>query len=199
MNEQQLPADPMSLFEKLYHQAVQQCTIDATAMVISTVSADNRPSSRVVLLKNYSHEGFTFFTNYQSRKSGEIQATGNVALCFYWAQIDVQIRIEGTASRTSEAVSDEYFATRPRVSQLGAWASDQSRKLNSRQELVDRLDQFTQRYEGLEVPRPPHWGGYLVTPSRIEFWFNGQFRLHDRYVYSRSTVSSPWTTDRLNP
>ena len=170
---------------------------DPNAVTLATVDARGRPSARVVLLKGFDRDGFVFFTNYQSRKGLELSGQKVAALCFYWPALDVQIRVEGDVTQVSAADSDAYFATRARVSQLGAWASEQSRPLASREELLARLDALTRQYEGQPVPRPPHWGGFLLAPQAIELWKAGEFRLHDRSRYTRA--ADGWDVELLNP
>jgi len=199
LTEQELPRDPLQLFQQEFDRAKEATRSDATAMVLSTVSKEGRPSSRVVLLKVVTGDGFVFFTNYFSRKSREIADNARVALNFYWPEINIQIRVEGKAVQVLPAASDAYFATRPRISQLGAWASDQSQPLKSRQTLLDRLEALEQKYPDDPVPRPPYWGGFLVKPDAIEFWYNGEYRLHDRFLYTRELLEEEWQIQRLNP
>jgi len=194
-----MSADPIAQFETVFEIAKEKSQSDATAMVLSTCGQDGQPSSRVVLLKDFSPEGFTFYTNYQSRKSRDLSKNSRVSLCFYWPEIGQQVRIEGHVEKVSPETSDEYFSTRPRLSQLGAWASEQSQPLDSRQVLLDRLKSLEDKYKNQQVPRPPHWGGFLVRPHLIEFWINAEFRLHDRFVYTRDTHNATWSITRLNP
>ena len=190
--------DPISRFQALLALA-QQNIFDATAMGLSTVSAEGKPSSRIVLLKAVDGQGFSFFTNLGSRKGREALGRPDVALLFGWGALEVQVRIEGRASRVPEAEADAYFATRPRGSQLGAWASTQSAPLASRAELEQRLAEQTARFEGKPVTRPPGWSGFRVAPLAIEFWRNRENRLHDRDLYSRPHAGAPWTRTLLNP
>ncbi|MCH2546609.1 MAG: pyridoxamine 5'-phosphate oxidase [Alphaproteobacteria bacterium] len=169
----------------------------ANAMNLATVNSDGKPSSRMVLLKGRDDDGFMFYTNLHSRKSRQIKNNPYVALCFYWDALGKQVRIEGMAEPTSDAASDAYFATRPRESQLGAWASLQSEMLETRQNLKDAFARVSEEYAGKDVPRPPHWGGWHVTPSLIEFWQEGAHRLHKRVVYS--LTSEGWSKTLLNP
>jgi len=168
-------------------------------MVLSTVGEDGRPSSRVVLLKGVDEEGLVFYTNLDSRKGREALARPGVALLFWWYPLDTQVRFEGSAHRVSDEEADAYFATRPRGSQLGAWASEQSRPLDSREELEARLAELTERFEGMPVPRPPHWSGLRVRPLAIEFWKNQPNRLHERHLYKREKPGAPWSFALLNP
>ena len=199
MSQENLKADPIEQFIEIFEQAKAASHNDATAMVLSTCNSHGQPSGRVVLLKDVTPEGFIFYTNYLSRKARDMDDNRKIALTFHWPEIGVQVRIEGTITKTSPATSDRYFATRPRDSQLGAWASEQSEPLASRQALLDRVQKLDQQYADAPVPRPPNWGGYLVQPDAIEFWHNGDFRLHDRFLYTRLPSSEQWTIERLNP
>lgn len=190
-------ADPYDLFADWMEQAKASELNDPNAMTVATTTKDGRPSARIVLLKSWDRHGFVFYTNLESRKSGEIAANPNVALLFHWKTRKRQIRIEGTASQVSDAEADAYFETRPRLSRIGAWASDQSRPLPDRALLEQRLEQAVARYADAPVPRPPHWSGWLITPDAIEFWEDRDFRLHDRAVFSRT--ADGWTTTRLYP
>lgn len=190
------PGNPMDLFAESFAAAQKREPFEANAMVLSTISG-GRPRSRVVLLKGLDPRGFVFFTNYTSAKGEEMAACANVALNFHWPKGAEQVRIEGTVTQLDPAESDAYFATRPRVSQLGAWASDQSRPLDSRATFEARLGDVERRFFGREVERPPHWGGYCVTPERIEFWYARENRLHDRFVYERT--ADAWSCQLLYP
>jgi pyridoxamine 5'-phosphate oxidase len=188
--------DPIARFQELFERARPK-EPDATAMALATADATGAPSVRMVLLKSADASGFVFFTNYGSRKAGELAKNPRASLCFYWPSIGTQVRIEGAVERVSVEESDAYFATRPRESQIGAWASAQSTPLESPAALRASFDRVSKRFEGQVVKRPDHWGGYRVRPARIEFWTAGGFRLHDRVVYRRQGES--WTTDRLYP
>ena len=190
--------DPISRFQGLLALA-QECSAEATAMCLSTVSPEGKPSSRIMLLKAVDGAGFSFFTNLASRKGREALGRPDVALLFHWTPLEVQVRIEGRATRVPEAEADAYFATRPRDSQLGAWASHQSDPLASRDALEQRLSEAAQRFEGRLVARPPGWSGFRVSPLSIEFWRNRQSRLHDRELYSRPNPGAPWSQTLLNP
>lgn len=198
LSEKDLPIDPYQLFDTWLKAATSNpVVVEANAMVLSTV-INGAPSSRTVLLKDVTESGFTFFTNYNSAKSRAIEANPKVALLFPWYAMERQIKISGEASRIPVAESDSYFATRPWNSQIGAWASDQSEPLESRAELERRWQEFAAKYpEGNLVPRPEHWGGYLVRPITIEFWQGRYSRLHDRIRYTRS--DSGWKIERFFP
>lgn len=191
--------DPVERFAELYAEAKRNPCHDATAVTLSTVSGDGRPSARVVLLKGVDAGGFVFYTNTRSRKGREMAARPDVALTFWWPHIGWQVRVEGRATAVSDAEADAYFATRARGSQLGAWASHQSETLASRAELEARMAELTKKHEGQRVPRPPHWSGYRVAPTAIEFWHNRDDRLHDRELYTRASATAPWILTLLNP
>lgn len=188
----------MSRFSEVYDKAAYEFPYDHTACVIATASKEGIPSSRIVLLKKFDHRGFQIYTNYDSRKSHELKENPYASLCFYWASINVQVRVDGTVTQVSPEESDEYFAKRPIVSQLGAWASHQSQELSSRDELMGRVEEYKAKF-GEKVPRPENWGGWLIRPTQIEFWYNGEFRLHDRFLYTRIDDSDKWEVKRLNP
>jgi pyridoxamine 5'-phosphate oxidase len=192
--------DPIEEFRALFAQAqaVDRSRLpEPTAMSLSTVSREGAPSVRIVLLKAVDERGFVFFTNLHSRKGRELDATPRAALCFYWAALDSQIRVEGTVEPVSEAEADAYFASRPRESQIGAWASLQSETLSSMDELRERVAAVEARYANQTVPRPPHWSGRRVKPTSIEFWHAGEYRLHERRRYERD--GDRWTVRRLFP
>lgn len=190
--------DPFALFELWYAAARASEPNDTNAMALATADASGRPSVRMVLLKGRGPDGFVFYTNRESRKAGELNANPNAALLFHWKSQRQQIRIEGAISRVTDAESDAYFASRGRDSQLGAWASDQSRPLADRAIFEARFAEFQAKFEGQDVPRPPHWGGYRVFPLAIEFWENREDRLHDRILYER-TEQGGWRAVRLAP
>jgi pyridoxamine 5'-phosphate oxidase len=166
-------------------------------MMLATADAQGRPSARVVLLKAFDEKGFVFFTNYHSRKSRELEENPQAMLVFWWEELARQIRIEGQVSRVAADESDAYFQSRPRGSQLGAWASPQSEVIASRRLLEDRLSEVERRYGDGPIDRPPHWGGFRLAPESFEFWQGGNFRLHDRFLYSRQ--ANGWRLDRLGP
>ncbi|MCB2108656.1 MAG: pyridoxamine 5'-phosphate oxidase [Rhodobacteraceae bacterium] len=192
-----LQQSPFSLFDQWFKEASTTEPGLPEAMSLATATADGRPSVRMVLLKDAGPDGFVFYTNTQSRKGDELAANPFAALCLYWKSVGRQIRIEGRVSHVTETEADAYFASRPRVSQLGAWASDQSRVLSSRDVLVERLREIEGKYQGTDVARPPHWKGYRVAPDVIEFWQDVANRLHDRLVYRRN--GDQWQVERLYP
>jgi pyridoxamine 5'-phosphate oxidase len=196
-----LPENPFEAFALWLKDAHENSVIvEANAMVLSTVTADSQINTRTVLLKDISDGGFTFFTNYQSRKAHGIELNPNVALLFPWYAMERQISISGIAEKVSSQESDDYFATRPWGSQIGAWASAQSSHLASREELEQRYEGASQKWpEGTTVPRPAHWGGYRVTPLSIEFWQGRYSRLHDRLRYERTATSGDWELSRYYP
>ena len=188
--------DPFVLFKKWYDLACKTEINDPNAMTLSTLS-NNQPSSRVVLLKSYDEIGFVFYTNSNSKKGKSIKENNNVALNFHWKTQNRQIRIEGNANIVSKEVADSYFKTRPRNSQIGAWSSNQSDDLSSRDELVKNIKDFEIKYKDKDIPRPSHWNGYLVMPNLIEFWQEMPFRFHDRVLYMKSHNS--WKIKKLYP
>lgn len=189
--------DPFTAFAEVFEQAQAAGIRDPNAMVLGTVDADGQPSSRVVLLKSFDSRGFVFFTNLESRKGRELAGNPRVSLSFFWRELDRQVVILGRAEPVDADEADAYFASRPRVSQLGAWASRQSRELASRAQLLTAVAKFEARFLIGKVPRPSHWSGFRVVPHWIEFWAAGAFRLHDRKVFER--VGKAWQTKRLQP
>ena len=196
-----LPSNPFDAFAQWLKDAHENTVIvEANAMVLSTLSSDSQINTRTVLLKDISDGGFTFFTNYESRKAHAIELNPHVSLLFPWYAMERQVSISGIAEKVSEAESDDYFATRPWGSQIGAWASHQSSPLASRAELEQRVEGAQQKWpEGTTVPRPPHWGGYRVTPLNIEFWQGRYSRLHDRLRYERDNTAADWELNRYYP
>lgn len=198
--EKDLAPAPMDQFARWFKEAAANDLHEPNAMVIATATPEGRPSSRTVLLKGYDDRGFVFFTNYTSRKSGEIESNPFVSLLFPWHPLARQVIITGTAARTGRDETAAYFRTRPHGSQLGAWASDQSSPIASREELLHRYDELASRYpEGEHVPVPPQWGGYRVTPETVEFWQGHENRLHDRLRYVRDGDGDGWRVERLCP
>ncbi|HKE46847.1 MAG TPA: pyridoxamine 5'-phosphate oxidase [Rhodanobacteraceae bacterium] len=185
MDTNPLYQEAIATFTALLDKARASGDTEPTAMTLATADASGRVSARIVLLKGVDARGFQFHTNYESRKGAELAAHPQVALCFHWKLLDdqVQVRVEGTIAKLPAAESDAYFASRPRGSQIGAWASLQSQALPDRAAFDARVAEFERRFEGGPVPRPPHWGGYLVAPDRIEFWYGAKFRLHERVCY----------------
>jgi pyridoxamine 5'-phosphate oxidase len=197
--EDALAPAPMDQFALWFHQAVAAGLHEPNAMVVSTATPDGLPSARTVLLKAYDTGGFVFYTNYRSRKGAELAGNPHVCLLFPWHQIARQVIVTGTAERVSRAETAAYFRTRPHGSQLGAWASEQSRTIGAREELTAAYAALEARYpEGEKVPVPPHWGGYRVVPRAVEFWQGHENRLHDRLRYVR-TGDGAWSVERLNP
>jgi pyridoxamine 5'-phosphate oxidase len=189
--------DPIQLFDTWFAEAKASEPNDPNALALATADADGRPSVRMVLLKGHGPDGFVFYTNRESRKAGELATNAQAALLFHWKSLRRQIRIEGTVSLATDAESDAYFASRSRDSQLGAWASDQSRPLANRETFESRFEEVKARFGGQDVSRPPFWGGYRVTPSAIEFWQDRAHRLHERRLFTRAAGS--WTEGLLYP
>ena len=189
--------DPFRLFQSWYDEAVAAEVNDPDAMALATVDKGGMPSVRMVLLKEWAPDGFVFYTNYESRKSGELDATGKAAFCIHWKSLRRQVRVVGPVSRVDAARSDAYFASRGRGSRIGAWASAQSRPLDSRDSLAAAVAEVEARFPD-DVPRPPHWGGFLIAPQEIEFWADGDHRLHDRFRFTLNDAGN-WDISRLNP
>ncbi len=196
-SERTVDPDPLVQFQRWYDEALAAAVPDAHAMVLATARRGGTPSARMVLLRGVDARGFVFFTNFASRKAHELETTGSAALLFYWQPLHRQVRIEGAVERVADGEADTYFASRPRGSQIGAWASPQSTSLPSRADLEERVAETERRFRGTEVPRPPHWGGYRVLPTTIEFWQERPDRLHDRLVYRHGVEG--WTIERLAP
>lgn len=197
LHESDLNADPLQQFRSWYEEAVATDIIEPNAMTLATATRDGIPSARVVLLKGFDERGFTFFTNYMSQKGIEIDQNPNGALSFYWGSLERQIRITGIINKVSREESDAYFKNRPLGAQLGAWASHQSQVIKDREELEDRLGKLMSEYKDKEIPTPPHWGGYRLTPYSFEFWQGRLNRLHDRLRYKRH--DERWVIERLSP
>ena len=194
-----LYAQALDTFASLLKEATEGGDPEPTAMTLATADAQGRPAARTVLLKAFDARGFVFYTNYESRKGRQLTENPQAALLFLWKTLreQVQVKIEGTVEPVSLAEADEYFASRPRPSQIGAWASIQSQTLDSRETFEERITAFEKKFEGVDVPRPPHWSGFRVVPERIEFWYGARFRLHERHHYQR--VDGQWTKRMLYP
>lgn len=197
LTEASTPADPHALFTVWFARILKAGGPDPHAFALATATHTGAPSSRMMLLKEWSEAGFVFATNQASRKGREIAASGQAAMLFYWPHLQQQVRLEGLIRTVSERESDLFFAERPRDAQLGAWASNQSRVVAGREVLEERLARAKKRFAGREVPRPPYWGGYRLTPKRIEFWQGRSSRLHDRILYTKSRTG--WKRVRLAP
>ena len=191
--------EPFRQFEAWYAEAEKSEPNDPNGMALATVGADGMPSVRMVLLKGHDRHGFVFYTNYESRKGRQILGAGKAALLFHWKSLRRQVRVEGEVESVTDAEADTYFHSRPKASQIGAWASQQSRPLKGRFELEARVAQFTAKYAIGQVPRPAYWSGFRVKPRLIEFWEDRPFRLHDRTVYTRNAAGDGWTTEKLFP
>ncbi|MCA9582989.1 MAG: pyridoxamine 5'-phosphate oxidase [Myxococcales bacterium] len=192
-----LPDEPFSFFQAQFGAAQRSEPFDATRAALATVSGEGFPSVRFVLVKGHGPDGFTFFTNYESAKAKDLDGQGVAALGWHWHTTGCQVRASGPVARVSAEESDAYFKSRPRGSQVGAWASRQSAVVSSRDVLLRDVQEIEQRFAGRDVPRPPHWGGYRLTPVRVEFWFDGESRLHDRHLFTRQ--GDRWSRVRLSP
>jgi pyridoxamine 5'-phosphate oxidase len=197
LDEKTIDPDPIKQFQLWFDDAIAAKLPMPEAMTLATATPEGRPSARMVLLKQVDHQGFVFFTNYNSSKAAQLDANPYAALVFYWSQLDRQVRVEGSVSRTSAEESCEYFMTRPRESQIGAWASEQSQAISGREVLEQRARELEETYRDREVDCPEHWGGYRLKPERIEFWKSRIGRLHDRIVYKRD--GDGWIITRLAP
>ena len=195
LNVNDLTEEPIILFQQWLTQAITYSN-DANAFVLSTVNSNGVPSSRVLLLRDATKKGFSFFTNYSSRKSQEIEVNPNVCMNFFWPEMERQVRINGSISRLSEQESDDYFNSRPYESRIGAWCSPQSQVIESREVFENKIQELKNKYPN-EVPRPENWGGYTIVPNEIEFWQGRASRLHDRFLYSKEGEN--WTINRLAP
>jgi pyridoxamine 5'-phosphate oxidase len=197
LSESTVKSDPVKQFETWFKEAVKSEMKEPNAMILATASAENEPSARVVLLKDFSKSGFTFYTNYGSRKGKNLTQNKNAALLFFWHQLERQIRIEGTCKKISRKESEKYFHSRPRSSQIGALASNQSEELNSREELEKRFAELEAKYKGKEIPLPKNWGGFILSPNYFEFWQGRESRLHDRIAFKKNR--NGWEIVRLSP
>lgn len=191
------PSDPLDIFRRWFAEAEDSEPNNPNAMALASVGETGLPSLRMVLLKDYDETGFVFYTNFESRKGTQILANPQAAGLFYWKSLGRQVRLEGPVTQVTEAEADAYFASRPRQSRIGAWASAQSRPLSGKLELERKVAEYALKYAIGEIPRPPHWSGFRIAPVRIEYWQEGAFRLHDRLVYLRE--GEAWRTERLYP
>ncbi len=198
LSEAQAHPNPFEQFKIWFEQAIAAQLPEPNAMTIATATLDGRPSARLVLLKDYDERGFVFYTNYESNKGQQLLKNPWGAIVFWWAELERQVRIEGSVEQVSAEEANAYFESRPKGSQLGAWASNQSQVIPSREVLEQRLQQLQEKYENQPVPRPPHWGGFRVIPAEIEFWQGRPSRLHDRLLYRRGDDGG-WTIQRLSP
>ena len=198
LNEQDIPNSPFDLFSLWFKEVEKAGGVEeVNAMTVSTIGTDGFPKSRVVLLKEYSNEGFVFYTNYNSEKGKAIANNPNVCISFFWPNLERQVIIKGATTQLSTKKSEDYFNVRPRGSKIGAWVSPQSTKINSRNVLESNVGKYTEEFEGKDVPKPPHWGGYIVKPVSIEFWQGRANRLHDRILFEK--INESWASSRLAP
>ena len=197
LNEADVAADPFEQFGRWWNDAIAAEVEEVNAMTLATASKDGIPSARIVLLKGYDEQGFVFFTNYESTKGKELMANPNAALVFFWRELERQVRIEGRVEKVSSEESDEYFHSRPEGSRIGAWSSPQSAIITNRTIIETNVTQYSKRFEGHEIPRPEHWGGYRVIPNKFEFWQGRSSRLHDRFQYTKD--QEQWLRNRLAP
>jgi len=198
LDEKDVLPNPISQFEKWWNDAVSSDILEVNAMTLATASKSGRPSARIVLLKEFREEGFIFFTNYESHKGQELLENPQACLVFFWKELERQVKIEGVAEKISAEESEAYFISRPEGSRIGAWASPQSRVISSRSVIEQNVEAVKQKFSGIEIARPPHWGGYVVKPDLIEFWQGRPSRLHDRIQYTR-LENGAWKIERLAP
>lgn len=200
LEESELTSNPIDLFKHWFAQAAESGATDVNAMTLATATKEGLPFTRIVLFKGLDEDesGFVFFTNFNSQKGKQLANNPNAALNFYWSFPERQVNVRGRVLKLSDNISDEYFSSRPRASQLGAWASDQSRVIESRELLEKKFEEYKIKFEGINVPRPPYWGGFTLKPAFIEFWQGRVGRLHDRFLYSGKEDGS-WKIERLSP
>jgi len=197
LDDQSIKENPFEQFEIWFEEAVNAQILDPNAMSITTVDSSGQPSTRIVYLRGINDKGFIFYTNYKSDKGQDLENNNKIALNFFFGELERQIRVEGIVAKVSNQESDAYFAKRPRESQIGAWASNQSSTIKNRAELEERVLKFTSKFNNVEIPRPEHWGGYVVTPQKIEFWQGRPNRLHDRIVFEKN--EDKWSIKRVSP
>ena len=195
--EENVRENPIDQFTAWFDQALLSEVVEPNAMSLATATKGGKPSVRIVLLKGFDKEGFRFFSNYKSRKGRELEENPHASLCFFWPELERQVRLEGTVRKLDKEESGKYFQKRPRLSQLGAWASNQSEEVQSRESLEERFHEIEEKFSGKEIPAPEFWGGYILKPSSIEFWQGRRGRLHDRLLYE--SVSGDWAIKRLSP
>lgn len=198
LSETEVNSNPFVQFKEWFSQALSAKILEPNAMTLATTTKDGKPSARMVLLKDFDERGFVFFTNYNSQKGQELAENPQAALVFWWAELERQVRIYGRVEKISETESDKYFYSRPSNSRLGAWASNQSQVIESREILEQQLEELKEKYQNQDMPRPSHWGGIRVIPTEIEFWQGRSSRLHDRLLYTRIEDNS-WKIERLSP
>ncbi|HKK38729.1 MAG TPA: pyridoxamine 5'-phosphate oxidase [Cryomorphaceae bacterium] len=198
LEEFSMSDNPFDQFEKWFEQALKSEIQEPYAFTLATADRGGSPSARVLYMRDVTKRGISFFTNYKSDKGSDLAENPKCTANFFWMELDRQVRFSGNAEKLPAEESDAYFESRPRGSQIGAWASDQSSQLENRQELLDKLDSLKEKFEGLEVPRPDHWGGYLIKPERVEFWQGRESRLHDRILYTQNDDGA-WVKQRLSP
>lgn len=197
LSEKDVNPNPILQFEKWFKEAVDAQVNEPNAMTVCTATKDGKPSARILLLRNFNKNGFVYYTNYHSRKGKELAQNPHCALLFFWPELERQVRIEGSIEKQTPEESDMYFNTRPRTSKLGAWSSEQSAVIANREVLDKEYELFSAKFPDEQVPRPPHWGGYVVKPVSIEFWQGRTSRMHDRILYSQ--INGLWKTERLSP
>jgi len=199
LDEQHVCSNPLEQFALWYEESVNTQALETNAMTLATVSEIGYPSTRIIYMRDIDENGVIFYTNYNSQKAKEIINNPAVSLLFFWAELERQVRIFGRALKVPEKISDEYFASRPRESQIGAWSSDQSAEIEGRSTLIEKFEYYSEKFKDLDVPRPENWGGFQVIPEKFEFWQGRPNRLHDRILYLKSNEADEWTISRLAP